>query len=227
VKIATWNVNSLRVRLEHVLAWLRAAQPDVLALQETKVADDSFPAEPFAELGYRAAFSGQPAYNGVAVLSRREPRDVVTEIRGLEDHQRRMLAVTLKDLRLINLYVPNGQNVESEKYVYKLEWLEALRRHLAAELDAHENLVVVGDFNVAPDDRDVHDPLAWEGKVLCSPAERAALRRILELGLDDQLVGLPSRRLQAQSWIAHRPDTDVELAERALQEVQHRCGPQA
>ncbi|MBN1240624.1 MAG: exodeoxyribonuclease III [Gammaproteobacteria bacterium] len=185
MKIATWNVNSLRVRLEQVCEWLRSAQPDILALQETKCADDSFPVEAFEELGYRAAFSGQPAYNGVAVISREPAEQVVTDIDGFEDHQRRVLGASYGSLRLYNLYVPNGQSVESEKYVYKLDWFEALRQQLRRELAEHQEVVVLGDFNVAPEDRDVHDPQAWEGKVLCSPAERAALGRVLELGFDD------------------------------------------
>lgn len=203
MKIATWNVNSLRVRLEHICDWLRDAQPDILALQETKVADDDFPVEIFEELGYRAAFSGQPAYNGVALITRQAPEHVVTEIEGFEDHQRRVLGATFGGLRLYNLYVPNGQSVASEKYVYKLEWLEALRRQLERELAAHEDVVVVGDFNVAPEDRDVHDPVAWEGKVLCSPAERAALGRIVELGFDDafRLFEQPERSF---SWWDYR-----------------------
>jgi exodeoxyribonuclease III len=203
VKIATWNVNSLRVRLEQVCDWLKEAQPDILALQETKVADDSFPIDAFEQLGYRAAFSGQPAYNGVALIARETPQQIVTDFGGLEDHQRRVLGASFGKLRLYNLYVPNGQSVESEKYVYKLEWLEALRRHLARELLEHEDVLVLGDFNVAPEDRDVYDPLAWEGKVLCSPAERAALGRILELGFDDafRLFEQPERSF---SWWDYR-----------------------
>jgi exodeoxyribonuclease III len=203
VKIATWNVNSLRVRLEHVSSWLTAHEPDVLALQETKVPDEEFPAKTFEALGYRSVCNGQRAYNGVAIVTRLEPADVVTTLEDLDDAQRRVLGMTLGELRLYNLYVPNGQSVESEKYVYKLEWLEALRGQLARELERHERVAVVGDFNIAPDDRDVHDPAAWEGKVHCTPAERAALQRIMNLGFHDafRLIEQPER---AFTWWDYR-----------------------
>lgn len=183
--VASWNVNSLRVRLAHVRSWLEETQVDVLALQETKIPDADFPREAFAELGYYAAFSGQATYNGVALLSRVEPADVTTEIDAFEDPQRRVLAASCGPVRVVNLYVPNGQSVGSDKYEYKLAWLDALRRHLAAELERHPRCVVVGDFNIAPEDRDVHDPAAWEGRVLCSEPEREALGRIMQLGFSD------------------------------------------
>lgn len=203
MRIATWNVNSLRVRLEHVSSWADEHRPDVLALQETKVPDEEFPGEAFDALGYRSVCNGQPAYNGVALAARGEIDDVVTDLDGLDDPQRRVIGATIDGVRVYNLYVPNGQSVESEKYVYKLEWLEALRAQLARELDRHSRLVVVGDFNIAPDDRDVHDPAAWEGKVHCTPAERAALRRILDLGLHDafRLLDQPERSF---SWWDYR-----------------------
>lgn len=185
VKIATWNVNSLRVRLGHVQSWLDENRVDVLALQETKLRDAEFPSEAFAQLGYHAVFSGQATYNGVALLSRTRPEDVARELAGFEDTQRRVLTATCGPLRIVNLYVPNGQAVSSDKYRYKLEWLAALERYLAAELEAHARCVVVGDFNIAPEDRDVHDPAQWEGKVLCSDPERAALAKIVELGFVD------------------------------------------
>jgi len=195
VKIATWNVNSLRVRLPQVLEWLEQTRPDVLAMQETKIPDEDFPADAFAELGYRSICNGQRAYNGVAIVARDEPDAVVRDIDGFDDPQRRVLGATIAGTRIYCLYVPNGQHVESDKYVYKLSWLEALRAHVARELDRHDRLVLVGDFNIAPDDRDVHDPAAWEGKVHCTPAERAALRRILDLGLHDafRLLEQPER----------------------------------
>ncbi len=185
--IATWNVNSLKVRLPHVLDWLADKAPDLVALQETKVQDENFPVAELAAAGWQAVYSGQKTYNGVAILSRpgAEPRDVVVDLPGFDDHQRRVLAATYGDLRLVNLYVPNGSEVGSDKYAYKLQWLEHLRRWLAEELAAHPLLAVVGDFNVAPEDRDVHDPEAWAGSVLVSPAERAAFREILALGLHD------------------------------------------
>lgn len=200
MRIATWNVNSLRVRLEHVRAWLQSAAPDVLAVQETKTRDEDFPADALADLGYSATFSGQSAYNGVAVFAREQARDVVTEIGGFEDSQRRVLAATFGDLRIVNLYVPNGQSVGSDKYEYKLAWLEGLRHDLAAALEQHRHVVVLGDFNIAPEDRDVHDPAAWEGKVLCSPPEREALRRILALGFEDAFRRFPQEESSFSWW---------------------------
>jgi len=185
LKIASWNVNSLNVRLPHVLAWVEDARPDVLALQETKLPDDRFPAEALREAGYQSVFSGQKTYNGVAVLSRQPAAEPVTDIPGLDDHQRRILAVTVGDLRIVNLYVVNGSEVGSEKFDYKLHWLDCVTRWLATELEQHANLVVLGDFNIAPDDRDVYDPEEWREKILCSTLEREALGRILELGLQD------------------------------------------
>jgi exodeoxyribonuclease III len=185
MKIASWNINSLRVRLDHVCEWLAHARPDILGLQETKVRDDDFPADAFAELGYGALYSGQAAYNGVALLARDSAIDIGTELGGFVDEQRRVLAATVGDYRVLNLYVPNGRHVESDKFQYKLRWLEALRRHLVRELSVHDKVVVMGDFNIAPEDRDVHDPIAWEGKVLCSDQERTALRHILDCGFHD------------------------------------------
>jgi exodeoxyribonuclease-3 len=187
LKVATWNVNSLNVRLPHVLAWCADAQPDILALQETKLPDERFPAEELAELGYHSVFSGQKTYNGVAVLSK-EPagsEDVVTDVSGLDDPQRRILGVTVGDVRLINLYVVNGKEVGSDKFSYKMEWLARVTDWIADEVAAHDRVVVVGDFNIAPEDRDVHDPDGWRDKILCSAEERAALDRITALGLTD------------------------------------------
>lgn len=185
MKIATWNVNSLRVRQEHVTDWLKEAEPDVLGLQETKVTDDLFPAGAFEDLGYHVAYSGQPTYNGVAVISRLPPEDVVVDLEGFDDPARRVLCATYGDVRVFNLYVPNGQSVGSEKYDYKLAWLDALDAHLRQDLKQYRHVVAVGDFNIAPEDRDVHDPVEWEGKILCSPPERAALGGILDAGLAD------------------------------------------
>ena len=185
MKIATWNVNSLRVRLEHVTDWLKQAQPDVLGLQETKVTDDLFPATAFEDLGYHVCYSGQPTYNGVALVSRLPPADVAVDLDGFDDPARRVLGATCGDVRVLNLYVPNGQSVGSEKYDYKLAWLAALEAHLRSDLQRHRYVVAVGDFNIAPEDRDVHDPVQWEGKILCSPRERAALGDILGAGFKD------------------------------------------
>ena len=185
LKIASWNVNSLNVRLPQVLAWSQAARPDVLALQETKLTDDRFPAAELLEAGYHAVFSGQKTYNGVAILSRQPASDTVTDIPGLDDHQRRILAATIDGVRIVNLYVVNGSETGSEKFDYKLHWLDRVTAWLAGELEQHRDLIVLGDFNIAPDDRDVHDPEAWREKILCSSLEREALQRILDLGLQD------------------------------------------
>ena len=185
MRIASWNVNSLRVRLPQVLAWLEAQRPDVLGLQETKVTDDAFPAEALAEAGYASLFAGQKTYNGVALLTREPAANPVREIAGFQDEQRRLIGATVGGIRVYNVYVPNGQAVGSEKFDYKLAWLAALKDQLADELAAHPRLVVMGDFNIAPEDRDVYDPVAWAGNVLVSPQERAALQAIAGLGLED------------------------------------------
>jgi exodeoxyribonuclease-3 len=200
LKIATWNVNSLRVRLGQVVDWLATEQPDVLALQETKAKDEDFPVAELAMLGYRAAFSGQAGYNGVALLSRQAPTDVTTGIPGFPDPQRRVLAATFGELHVVNLYVPNGQSIESDKYRYKLDWLAALRAELARVLARHTHCVVLGDFNIAPEDRDVYDPAAWVGRVLCSGPERASLRAILALGFDDMFRLFPQPPASYSWW---------------------------
>ena len=185
MKIATWNVNSLKVRLPHVLEWLASASPDVLVLQEIKQITDAFAADAFSEIGYQSVASGQKTYNGVAVISREPSTDIVTDFPGFEDPQRRILAATIDGVRVVNLYVPNGNSVGSDKYEYKLGWLRALKGFLESEMRTHENLVVLGDFNIAPDDRDVHDPEKWGEDILCSPPERRALEELIDLGLSD------------------------------------------
>lgn len=185
MKIASWNVNSLRVRLPQVLDWLAAEQPDVLAIQETKLTDDKFPAAELAAAGYQAAFHGQSTYNGVAILSRTPLEDPQIGIPGFKDEQARVLAATVNGVRVLNLYVPNGQEVGSEKYAYKLRWLEHLAQAVTEEIQRHPRLVVLGDFNIAPADADVHDPEAWRGRILFSEPEKAALARLLDLGLTD------------------------------------------
>ena len=185
MKIASWNVNSLKVRLPQLTEWAAEAKPDVIALQETKLEDAKFPVDELAAAGYRAVYSGQKTYNGVAILAREEPADVITDIPGLDDPQRRILAATVGGVRVVDLYVVNGKAVGDEKYTYKLDWLAKVRDFLEEELKRHPKLVVLGDFNIAPDDRDVYDPVAWGGEVLCSPPERAALKAITDLGLHD------------------------------------------
>lgn len=200
LKLATWNVNSLNVRLPQVLAWLEEQRPDVLALQETKLEDHRFPAADLAALGYAAAFSGQKTYNGVALLSHAGLGDVQVGVPGLDDEQRRAVAATVDGVRVVCLYVPNGQAVDSPKYAYKLEWLAAVRGWLRDELAAHGRLAVMGDFNVAPEDRDVHSPERWEGQVLVSGPERAAFRALLDLGLHDAFRLFPQPERVFSWW---------------------------
>ncbi len=187
MKIASWNVNSLNVRLEHVLRWCAQAQPDVLALQETKLEDVKFPLAQIEAAGYHAAFSGQKTYNGVAILARQPLVGIAHGIEGFDDPQRRILSATIGDMRVVNLYVVNGQSVGSEKFAYKLDWLDKVTAYLAEEIRRYPRLVVLGDFNIAPEDRDVHDPLAWAEQILCSTAERDALKRLHAIGLIDSL----------------------------------------
>jgi exodeoxyribonuclease-3 len=183
--VASWNVNSLKVRLPQLTDWLGATPVDVIGLQETKLTDENFPQAQIESLGYHLVRSGQKTYNGVALLSRQPIADAKFDLDGLDDPQRRVAIGTSGGVRYVNLYVPNGQAVGSEKYAYKLRWLDALHRTLEAELAAHRHVVVMGDFNIAPDDRDVHDPQAWAGQILCSEAERGALQKLLALGLSD------------------------------------------
>ena len=188
--IASWNVNSLNARHEHLLAWLGSRRPHLVALQETKLEDHRFPDGEIAAAGYRSVFAGQKTYNGVALLARADAGlgfdDVQVGIPGFDDEQKRVIAATVGDLRIVNLYVVNGQAVGSGKYDYKLRFLDAVHGWLEEEVARHPKLVVLGDFNIAPDDRDVHDPKAWnDDSILTSTAERAALRKLLALGLHD------------------------------------------
>lgn len=183
MKLATWNVNSLKARLEHVKEWLELEQPDILGLQETKTIDENFPHEAIAETGYKVVRYGQKTYNGVALLTRDdEAADIWT---GLSDGQARVITGTVGDIRVVNCYVVNGQAVGSEKYAFKMRWLEELHERLQHELQSYENIAVMGDFNIAPFREDTHDPDKWEGNILCSDAEREALQRILDLGFND------------------------------------------
>jgi exodeoxyribonuclease-3 len=185
MKLATWNVNSLKVRLPHLTDWLAKAQPDIVCLQELKLEDAKFPRAELEAAGYQAAFSGQKTYNGVAILARTGLSDVSMGMAGFADEQKRVIAATAGGVRSVCVYCPNGQAVGSEKYDYKLRWFAALKEYLAGELARHPQLAVAGDFNVAPEDRDVHDPKAWEGQVHVSEPERAAWRALLVLGLND------------------------------------------
>jgi exodeoxyribonuclease-3 len=185
LKLASWNVNSLKVRLDQVLAWMDTAQIDVLALQETKLTDDQFPAQAFIDKGFHVVFSGQKTYNGVAIISKLPMNDVVLDFPDFVDAQRRILTVTIGDIRLINFYIPNGSEVGSDKYHYKLMWLAHANAFIKQQLKQYSRLAVVGDFNIAPEDKDVHDPKAWQGCVLVSPLERQAFAELLKLGLYD------------------------------------------
>lgn len=185
MNLATWNVNSLAVRLPQVLGWLAANPVDALVLQETKLADDKFPREQIEAAGYQVQWFGQKTYNGVALLSKTPAIDIQRNIVGHDDDQARLIAGTLGDIRVVGGYFPNGQSLDSDKFQYKMRWLAALREWLRQELAAHPKLVLMGDFNIAPEDRDVHDPVAWAGQVLCSPEERTHFAALVELGLVD------------------------------------------
>lgn len=200
MKIATWNVNSLRVRMPHLTDWLKANPVDVLGLQELKLQDDQYPHAELEALGYKSVCYGQKTYNGVAILSKHEMTDVVRGMPGFEDDHRRTIAATIGGIRVIDIYVPNGQAVGTEKYEYKLRWLRHLRDYLKSELAAHRDLLLMGDFNIAPADADVHDPAAWAGQVLCSEPERAAFRELLATGLTDSFDLFPAPAQRFTWW---------------------------
>ncbi|MFA5370435.1 MAG: exodeoxyribonuclease III [Sideroxydans sp.] len=203
MKIATWNVNSLKVRLPHLLNWLADAQPDVVCLQETKQQDADFPHAELQVAGYHAVFSGQKTYNGVAILSRTPISDVLYGIPDFDDEQKRVIAATIDDVRIVCIYVPNGQSIDSDKYQYKLKWLAALKLWLKDELVKHPKLALLGDYNIAPEDRDCHDPIAWQGNVLVSEPERDAFKGLVALGLRDafRLFEQPEK---SYSWWDYR-----------------------
>lgn len=204
MRIATWNVNSLKMRLGHVIDWLNQTQTDILCLQELKMGDELFPIEAIRDIGYDGIWYGQKTYNGVAILFKKdtcgEPREIVKNIPGFEDEQKRLIAAhlptTAGDMRVICGYFPNGSEVGSEKFAYKLQWLSALTDWLEDELSNHQQLALLGDFNIAPDDRDVWDPKGWEGNILVSPQERQAFSNLLQLGLWDsfRLFDQPEKR---------------------------------
>jgi exodeoxyribonuclease-3 len=203
MKIATWNVNSLAVRLPHLLEWLAAAQPDAVCLQETKLTDDKFPHAEIEAAGYRAEWFGQKTYNGVALLSKTVASDIVKNIPGFDDEQARVITGTVNGVRLIGAYVVNGQALGSDKFAYKMRWLDALRSFVASELAVHSHLALLGDFNIAPEDRDVHDPAAWVGQVLVSPEERAHFVQLQALGLHDSFR-LFEQPPKSYSWWDYR-----------------------
>lgn len=203
MRLATWNINSLKVRLPHVLKWLAENPVDVLCLQETKQPDEGFPQAELEAAGYHSVFSGQRTYNGVAILSREPAKDIQCGIPDYPDDQKRVIAATFNDVRVVCLYVPNGQSVDSDKYYYKLGWLSALRDWLREELKRHPKLTALGDYNIAPEDRDVYDPVVWQGSVLVSEAERIHFQNLLKLGLHDsfRLFEQPEK---SYSWWDYR-----------------------
>lgn len=204
-KIASWNVNSIKIRLEQVLRWLEKVQPDVLALQETKVTDDNFPADAIEAAGYSVVFSGQKTYNGVALLAKKPLKitQCVTDIPGLDDPQRRILAATINGVRILNLYVVNGSTVGSDKFDYKLDWLDKVTHWVEKEAAKNPKFVILGDFNIAPDDRDVYDPKAWHERILCSTPERNALKKMLAIGFIDSFR-LFEQEEKSFSWWDYR-----------------------
>ncbi|MDR3054250.1 MAG: exodeoxyribonuclease III [Zoogloeaceae bacterium] len=200
MKLASWNLNSLKVRLPHLLDWLASQQVDVICLQETKLEDQNFPRAELEAAGFRVAFCGQKTYNGVAIVARHELGDILIDNPYFPDPQKRLIAATIGDVRVISAYFPNGQAVGSDKYAYKLEWLAALTVWLTEELAAHKQLALCGDFNIAPTDEDVHNPSAWAGQILCSDAERAAFRKLLDLGLSDSFRLFPQAEKSFSWW---------------------------
>ena len=201
--ITSWNVNSLKVRLPQVLQWLDSHRPDVLALQETKTLDESFPEQAFREAGYRVVFSGQKAYNGVALATRNQAEVLHAGLPGLEDPQKRVLCALVDDVCVLNLYVPNGSEVGSDKYAYKLDWLARLDEFTVELLHGHDNLILLGDFNITPSDADVHDPEAWRERIHCSKPERDALAGLLARGLTDTFRLFEQER-ESFSWWDYR-----------------------
>lgn len=203
MKIVTWNVNSLKVRLPQVLDWLQKEQPDIVCMQELKISTELFPHEAFEALGYHCEVSGQKTYNGVATLSKMPQSHPVKDFPGLEDLQRRVLASTVEGVRILNVYVPNGQEVGSDKYQYKIEWLSHMRNYIEGSLREYSKLIVLGDFNVAPQDEDVYDPKKWAGEILCSEGERAALQTIFATGVKDAFRLMP-QPAGSYSWWDYR-----------------------
>lgn len=203
MKLAAWNVNSLNVRLPHVLDWLGQHQPDALCLQELKLEDAKFPLAAIEDAGYHAVFDGQKTYNGVAILTRKRAEDVAKGMPDFADEQKRVIAAMIDGVRVVCVYIPNGQDTESDKYQYKLRWLDALAGYMEKQIAEYGDVALLGDYNIAPDDRDVHDPKAWEGKVLCSAPERAAFQRLIALGMKDsfRLFDQPEK---SYSWWDYR-----------------------
>jgi exodeoxyribonuclease-3 len=203
MKLATWNINSLNVRLPHVLDWTGRHQPDVLCLQETKLEDPKFPADALRDAGYEAIVHGQKTYNGVAILSRLPMSEAQSGIPGFDDEQKRVLSATISGVRVVCAYVPNGENLTSPKFEYKMKWMDAFRLWLKDELERYPKLAVVGDYNVAPEAQDVHDPALWENKIHFTEPERKQLHALFDIGLVDafRLFDQPER---SYTWWDYR-----------------------
>jgi exodeoxyribonuclease-3 len=228
MKLATWNVNSLKVRLPQVIDWLAINQPDVLCLQETKLEDGAFPQAEIREAGYLPLFAGQKTYNGVAILARWPAILIAAGIPSFPDAQKRLLAAEIDGVEVVCAYFPNGQAVGSDKYAYKLRWIEALTDWLGQRLQANPRLALLGDLNIAPEDRDVHDPKAWEGQVLCSEPEREAFRRLVGLGLADAFRRFEQPEQSFTWWdyrmAAFRRNMGLRIDHILLSdELAHRC----
>jgi len=204
MKLATWNVNSLTVRLDQVEEWIKKEKPDLLLLQETKQENIKFPHEALHALGYNSIHNGQKTYNGVAIISKYELLDIQNNIPGFEDEQKRLIAATINTnqgkIRVVCVYVPNGQSVDSDKYLYKLNWLKHFTQWLKNEMESYPDIIIAGDFNIAPQDIDCHDPEAWKNSVLVSPKEREAFQKIIDLGLSDSFRTINPSENQYSWW---------------------------
>lgn len=200
MKIATWNVNSLKVRLEQLINWLDEHQPDIIAIQETKTEDHNFPLAQINEAGYQVIFAGQKTYNGVAIVSKIAATDVEISFPNDPNEQKRVISATFNGVRVINIYVPNGESVDSDKYIYKLDWLEKFTAHIKQQLNHYEKLIILGDFNIAPADEDVYDPKVWRGQVLFSEPEHTALKKLMALGFTDTFRLFPQASASYSWW---------------------------
>ena len=203
ITIASWNVNSVRSRLDHLRRWLEKNNIDILCLQETKVQDVDFPEQMFSEIGFQTVFTGQKSYNGVCILFNNQANLFCKELQGLDDDQRRLIAITKDNSLFVNIYVPNGSALGSEKFQYKLRWLNKFCDWIAERCKEFENVFLLGDFNIAPDDLDVHDPDEWRDKILCSPTEREYINKLKSIGFID-LFRHKNRKLKAFSWWDYR-----------------------
>jgi len=203
ITIATWNVNSIRSRLDHLKLWLDKNNIDILCLQETKVQDADFPTQVFSEIGFQAEFTGQKSYNGVCTLFNNRAKLFCKELKGINDEQKRLIAIAKDNSLFVNIYVPNGSSVGSEKFHYKLKWLDGFCNWITERCMEFENIFLLGDFNIAPDDLDVHDPDEWKDKILCTRVEREYIHKLKSIGFID-LFRYTNKKLKAFSWWDYR-----------------------